>query len=282
MATERDFELLDDYIANRLKGSEKSAFENKLQADPDLQNEFSTQQNLVEGIKKARAAELKAMLQNVPIPAGPQGGTISVGVKAALTTVVAALVATGIYFYFQEKPVIEPEKTEQVNEAGRPTTTEEQTTPEATESASAVTEDNESVNDSEAVPDKQSQPATQPKIEVFDPSEENEETAVAADESPRTSADNGGSAMAVEIDKQHKQYSFHYQFRDGKLFLYGPFEKNLYEIMEFISDEKTTMFLFYKNNYYLLKEDGDRIKPLAAISDPALIGKLKEYRKNQE
>jgi hypothetical protein len=282
MATERDFELLDDYIANRLKGSGRSAFENKLQADPDLQNEFSIQQNLVEGIKKARAAELKAMLQNVPVPSVPHGGSMSLGVKAALTTLVAAIVATGIYFYFQEKPSIEQAKSEQVTNTGKSTTPETaSTTTGKTEETSSAADDQEPTTDTKPQADKKMEaPAAQPKLEVFDPSEESEETAVAADESPRTSADNGGSAMAVEIDKQHKQYSFHYQFRDGKLFLYGPFEKNLYEIMEFISDDKTTMFLFYKNNYYLLKEDGDRIKPLTAINDPALLGKLKEYRKN--
>jgi hypothetical protein len=286
MATEKDFELLDDYIANRLNGAERSSFEQKLNADPDLQNEYSLQQNLVEGIRKARATELKAMLQSVPVPAPTQGGSISFGVKAALGTFVAAMIATGVYLYFKtDEQVVNSQKTEAVN-APSPSATEPKQTAGDEARPQVETEKTPVVN---AQPEKQSvskpgneeakQPVTR-EIDVFDPSTESDETPVSADESPRTSAGHGGSSIAVEIDKQHKQYGFHYQFRDGKLFLYGPFEKNLYEILEIFSDEKRTMFLYYKDGYYLLKEDGDKIKPLTAITDPVLVGKLKDYRKN--
>ena len=62
--------------------------------------------------------------------------------------------------------------------------------------------------------------------------------------------------------------------------LYGPFEQNLYEIMEFIGEEKRTVFLYYQDNFYLLKDDTEKLKPLGVIHDQALIRKLKEYRKN--
>jgi hypothetical protein len=87
-------------------------------------------------------------------------------------------------------------------------------------------------------------------------------------------------SIAVEIDTKNKKYDFHYQFKDGKLFLYGPFENDLYEILEFFSDDKRTMFLFYQENFYLLKDDNEKLKPLGAIQDPSLIKKLKDYRKN--
>jgi hypothetical protein len=77
-----------------------------------------------------------------------------------------------------------------------------------------------------------------------------------------------------------KKYNFHYQFKDDKLYLYGSFEKNLYEIMEFFSGNKRTMFLFYKDNYYLLNEEDQTVKALAPIKDQALLEKLRDYRKN--
>jgi hypothetical protein len=96
----------------------------------------------------------------------------------------------------------------------------------------------------------------------------------------RNSARAGAPSIAVDVDRDNRKYSFNYQFKDGKLVLYGPFERNLYEILEFFSDEKRTVFLYYKNNYYLLKEDNENVKELTVINDPALIKKLKEYRGN--
>jgi hypothetical protein len=86
--------------------------------------------------------------------------------------------------------------------------------------------------------------------------------------------------LPVSIDKNNKKYSFHYQIRDGQIFLYGPFEKGLYEIMEFFSENKRTIFLFHQNNYYLLNDETEKVRPLAPITDPVLIKKLKEYRAN--
>jgi hypothetical protein len=76
----------------------------------------------------------------------------------------------------------------------------------------------------------------------------------------------------------NKKYNYHYQFKDGKLFLYGPFEKELYEIMEFFNEEKRTLFLYHNENYYLLKDNSTSLKPLNPIQDTELLNKLKEYR----
>jgi hypothetical protein len=51
--------------------------------------------------------------------------------------------------------------------------------------------------------------------------------------------------------------------------------------MEFFTDEKRTVFLFYKEQYFLLQEADSQIRPLTPISDPALIKKLKEYRNSK-
>ncbi|HEX8039978.1 MAG TPA: hypothetical protein VF490_12545, partial [Chryseosolibacter sp.] len=121
----------------------------------------------------------------------------------------------------------------------------------------------------------------QPVLDVFVPGAEEEP----ADENKKIvdpgSLRPAGSSLAVETDSKNSRYSFHYQFRDGKLFLYGPFEKNLYEIMEFFSDQKRTVFLYYKNHYYLLPEADSQVRPLTAIKDPALLKKLDESRSSK-
>ncbi|MGC4020522.1 MAG: hypothetical protein QM734_00545 [Cyclobacteriaceae bacterium] len=62
-----NFELIDDYLRGRLEGQDKQNFEQQLQADPSLQSEVASAKTVIEGIKKARMSELKAMLNQVPV-----------------------------------------------------------------------------------------------------------------------------------------------------------------------------------------------------------------------
>src|SRR5688500_1565734 len=98
MSSEKDFNLLDDYIGNRLKGEAKEAFEAKLKIDSDLNNEFRIQQQIVESIRKTRVAELKAKLNNIPASAIPPEGTSNVLWIGAAS---AVIVAAGLYFYLK-------------------------------------------------------------------------------------------------------------------------------------------------------------------------------------
>ena len=96
------------------------------------------------------------------------------------------------------------------------------------------------------------------------------------------SAENSKSALTashiqVETDSSSKKYNFHYQFNNGKLQLFGPFDKSLYEILE-INGDNHAVFLFYRENYYLLDEQQNQITKLQLIKDSALLKKLKEYR----
>jgi hypothetical protein len=101
MAVERDLELLDDYLANRMDAKSRAAFEQKINADQELKGELEIQQQMISGIKNARVAELKQMLNNVPVPAGQTAGTAA-GTKITLWVAVAGIIATGVYFYVKE------------------------------------------------------------------------------------------------------------------------------------------------------------------------------------
>jgi hypothetical protein len=63
------------------------------------------------------------------------------------------------------------------------------------------------------------------------------------------------------------------------LILYGKFDNGLYEIIE-VNGSAHSMFLYYKDYFYLLDEKQIAITPLAPINDLQLIKKLKEYRKD--
>lgn len=285
MASERDLELLDDYIRERLSDADRAAFEQKLQGDAALQRELKIQQHIADGIRKARAAQLKTMLGSVPVAAVTT--TASILVKVAASVVLTGLVATGIYFYINRN---EP------SPAGQPA---QQAQPGPIDSAAADT--NNSISPESASPTPEDRPATEPrkhveptqpseagaapneKIKAYNPADDQNAAETTADV-PKAGATEGSAAAKTSpvavVDNTNVKYTFHYQFKEGKLMLYGAFEKNLYEILEIFSDNKRTTFLYYKTNYYLLDEQGEDIKSLQPIRDETLLQKLREYRKN--
>jgi hypothetical protein len=299
MAIERDLELLDDYIANKLAGGEKEAFEKQLNSDPELKNEFQLQQKLIEGIKNARIAELKTMLKNTPVPSLPTGQNLLT--KIATWTVVSGIVATGVYFLFNKeqneitsdtkttvennKTTVKPDVTvtENIQKTEDKVAVEQQPTPEVDKTPKKIAE-NTTVTTPSTSKTESKETAVSQKPTVFDPTTETETNSMpdqAQNSATKTETEEPtvkSSTIEVSIDETDKNYTFHYQFKNGKVILYGSFERNLYEILEFFSGNKRTAFLFYKENYYLLNEDNDKIKPLVPITDPILRNKLQEYR----
>lgn len=290
MASEKDFELLDNYLSNRMSGHEKEAFEQKIQSDPELKQELTIQQTIAEGIRNARTAELKSMLNNIPVTP-VNGGQTSILIKAGAWAVITSLVITGVYFYFTDK-----ESTEEAEQTS-PVTLEqpevktpvepapaEETNPEAAKPAEEPVKKTEKTS----VP-KQTDPAvtsapSRPGVKVYDPSkEEKTDEAVEKYEQEQLEIISKAfvtSSIEVETENTNKKYSFHYVFKDGKLVLFGAFEKHLYEILEFISNDKRTVVLFYRNNYYLLDINKSTPTLLSPIRDKALLKKLGEYRGN--
>ena len=284
-----NFELIDDYLSNRLDGAEKEAFERQLGNDPTLKSDLDFQKQIIEGIRTSRAMELKSMLSKVPV-----GGT-SISVDFSVVKMAAGLVAAGvagaaIYFYSTrgEMPPIDKAATDlnkKTEELQKPQPTEpdatQQVAPDSSEEKTPVKEEpkKESVQ-----PQQKKQepvkPAEKPKLDVTDPS---------ADMQSESSSDNNPSAnlrrsdiapsnIQVEMDSSNKKFDFHYQFVGNKLMLYGDFDRSLYEILE-LNGDNHALFLVYKNAYYLLDEDQTKVTKLEAIKDLKLISKLKEYRK---
>src|SRR5258706_4733435 len=121
-----NFELIDDYLTNRLGEQERVSFEQRLGSDPALKADVDLQKHIVAGVKKTRAAELKAMLNNVPVgggfSSGPMAGKIAAGVVAV------GVAATSLYFFLsptgspsREPAVIFKKQTEPPASTKKPT-----------------------------------------------------------------------------------------------------------------------------------------------------------------
>lgn len=294
MATERDLELLDDYLSNRLKGEERIEFERRLENDASLQSELALQRELIEGIRAARVAELKSMLNQVPVPPASGG---SVAAKLAAWVLAVAVVGIGSYYLWQNTTTEEqaPAETTEIQStepavADEPAVVEEQsseqaTAPEAEEPETSASEEvvtpaeqPAAKNDTETKP--RVSPPIQPDVTPYDPTRELE----TPNGRPEPLSDPGEpqsveSSIVVEVVDTGRRNDFHYQFKDGKLYLIGSFEKDLYEIMEFFNDDnKRTVFLYYNSAYYLLDETKSEPTPLTALTDTELLQKLRKYR----
>ncbi|MEI9920022.1 MAG: hypothetical protein WDO14_14680 [Bacteroidota bacterium] len=287
-----NFELIDDYLSNRLGGTEKEAFEKQLNNDPSLKSDLDFQKQIVEGIRTARAAELKNMLSKVPVGGTSISMDFSV-MKMAASLIAAGLVGASIYFYVTrgETPPFDKAATD-LNKTTEELKKPEEIKPDATtvvpdsskESTPAVTtpekESKKEPAKKQVKPQQEVKAAEKPKIEVADPSSELESSDNTKSENPTANirrSDITPSQIQVDIDSSNKKYDFHYQFVNGKLMLFGTFDKSLYEVLE-ITGGKHAVFLFYKNVYYLLDENQHKATKLEPITDTALISKLKEYR----
>lgn len=280
--------MMDDYLSNRLNAADKAAFEQQVQADPQLAQELTIQKNLVEGIRKARAIELKSMLNNVPV--SPLTGGSSILMKAGTWAVVAGLVVTALYFYSvkddeagvteterisEQLPEVKPDAAE-VPETEAPPAADKQEEP-----FPSVTQAEEKSKKADDPKPEKTEPAPAKPLDVYEPSaDESDEKTRQYEREQMENIKTAfvTSSIEVETDTMSKKYNFHYVFKNSKLILYGAFERNVYEILEFIGDKKRTVVLYYKSNYYLLDIEKTQPTKLTPIRDQKLLKMLKTHR----
>lgn len=273
------FDLVEDYLTNRLDDGARSAFEEQMKADPQLKAEVNMQKGIIEGVKAARVAELKAMLNNVPV-----GGVSSALTgKIAMATITAGIIGAAVYFGLKPSPTEEQEVVENTVEEQIPLPSIEEPTIETETITRPVEEEAEPRQPEKKVIPKTEQPkkevsTTPPSIDVLDLTEdisENTEdvTAPKAGNKPTPPS----SKIEVEIN-DHKDYSFHYQFKGSRLALYGPFDSSLYEIIE-LNGAVHSIFLYYDDSFYHLDQKEHKVAPLIMIRDIELLDKLEQYRK---
>ncbi len=269
------FNLIDDYLTNRLNGESKRLFEEEMKVDNLLKEEVQFQKSVIEGIRKARITELKAMLNNVPV-----GGASALSGKLALAAFSVGILATLVYYLGfntnNNTSVETPVQTQEI-------VTEESTLPIDTrkkETASGISAESlvpEKVNEASST-QKAIKRSVPPKVEVVDPTEDlRADLQEHATDGLSTRPTPTVPAIEVAIDDSNKSYPFHYQFIADKLVLYGPFNSDLYEVIQ-INGTTQTAFLYYKGKYYHLDEKESSITPLIMIRDNMLLGKLDQYR----
>lgn len=277
-----NFELIDDYLSNRLSEADRKTFEQQLQSDPALKADVEFQSHIIEGLKQARVAELKAMLNKVPVG----GSSIQfTPLRIAAGLVGTAILVTAAYLYYNDNQQPLPKISTSLEDSlknAEDQKTEQIETPKQTEGSNIKKEEvkpevkkQESVKSEEPAPSKTE--VAKPTIDVIDPSADLTESTPSKGTEQTAKPAISPSKVEVDIDSANKKYGFHYQFVKEKVVLYGDFDKSLFEIIE-INGGIHSVFLYYKQNYYRLDETKTEVTPLQVVTDKALIQLLKEYR----
>lgn len=271
-----NFELIDDYLTGKLSETDKAAFEQQLAADPTLKAEVDLQRQIVEGVRQARVAELKAMLNQVPV-----GGSASFTNWVAGIAAVAVVGAVTLWYVSEEADVTQKDEIPaQVELAAPAPQVPDQAAPASPDTKEPV--EQAKVEPKAKVTEKpkaiEQNPVVQPKLDVVDPSGELNSDSRSDEEGVATvGTQTDSKTLEVKIISDGR-YDNHYQLDQGVLILYGDFEKTLYEIIEIQGDEPLA-FLYHQNRYYKLSGNSNAIQKLIAITDPQLISKLRELRK---
>jgi len=280
-----NIELIDDYLTNRLNEQDRKSFEKQVNSDPALKADLELQQEIIHGLKTARIAELKAMLNKVPVST-PTIYLSPLRIAAGLTGV--AVLATAVYFYFENNISFNPK---QITSSMVDSIRQEEKNSSETLIDSISTELNTEISvvnkkekkakvSAEENNDVTNSKETKPVIDLMDPTEEFIENELILEKATASNATISVSRITVNVISSERKLKSHYQFANGKLILYGDFDNGLYEIIEVNAENTRSLFLFYKSKYYLLDDSKKEVTVLKEISDPNLVQKLIEFRSN--
>jgi len=279
-----NFELIDDYLTNRLNEQDRKSFEKQMDTDSALKADVELQREIIQGLKTARIAELKAMLNKVPV-ATPTIYFSPLRIAAGL--IGAAALATGLYYYSDKTGDFNPNQissslVDSIRHSDQ-TNSEAQADSVVNELKVDIKVDKKISNTDikqEDVTITDSQKENKPAIDLLDPTgdltESNNSKSLESASSKRTGIT--VASIEVAVNSSERKYKSHYQFANGKLVLYGSFDDGLYEIIEVNGQNSRSLFLYYKTVYYLLDESKKEVTLLKEISDPILVQKLNAFR----
>jgi len=285
------FRLIDAYFDGTIKPTEKIMLENKIQTDPLLKAEFDLQQNIVSGIEATRKAELKQRLSAVDIGT-PAGIVSSAAVKWITGSLISVSLIGGLlYWNIKDKSSIIPLDIK-FQDAIKWNTSVDLNIPESKAFANEISQIETSVV--ENVKTKTNPVAELEKAEIA--SVESNESAKVKPQSLLSFEDEAlfqqqqseelerldthailtetSSDTEIEIFAPVIEEKYHYRYFNNKLYLYGNFEQEPYEIIELNNKGDRRLFLSYKNNIYTIEQNITETAQLKKLNDKMLTKEL--------
>ncbi|MDJ1470373.1 anti-sigma factor family protein [Xanthocytophaga flava] len=299
-------EMIDAYLRNELSADERADFEQLVQKDPLLYNEFLLQKEIVTNLQSYRKAQLKNRLNQIDVSNNSSwSGAASAGMW------VGGLALIGLLSWFGYSSLKgTTSNTAVVNvpatiSATSPTTQTPEISPNANannEGAEAMTETNVSVSKSlekSSLPvkttsrktyttRKNSQSADQLIVaaadtEVSAPSQEDGIKKIDSEpviEKPAMYGNTSSSNRLNVVDNTNETLKLHYYYRNGRIALLG-FDKP-YTFLDMPAENTT--YLYYEGNFYKLNISQIQPAPIQSvlITEKPLIDSLNKMLVNRK
>lgn len=286
---------LEAYFSGSMSETDRILFEGRVESDPMLKAEFDRQNDIVEGLRAHRAAELKTRLNNISVEPTLVGAIMQSSMMKTLTYGIATLIlATGGYVYYNSAETAiqyHIEELESINEY----MLESQLNPVSLNSLDYRYDGSLEIQD-------YVEPVSIPVIEKPVVASANKSESIEF-EVPQvnTGHEESFNGMAVdlkamdriehvsgitEVDKVNiqtitsRKYNFHYRMEDNRLFLYGKFSESPYEIIEISTPGNKKLFFHYQGDFYQLRKNAAEITPLSKIENRELIQELNALKSN--
>lgn len=281
---------LEAYLSGQMPPEEMKTFEAMLNSSPELQQEVRFQSDIIKGIGQYRKAQLKARLDAIQVTPGYwfglQGSTLG---QLATGAVAVLMISAGAYWYFgteSESPAenVAPQKVDQeiviVPE-------NDQSTEELPVEETPVKENNDESkktrrSEKPVVTDK-TQKSFDPKTNAPTSGDVSDEEDFTPDNLPTpeegTTVRKANEPIEVEVING-RNAKIKYKYYAGKLYLYGDFTAEPYEILEINSAAGRRIYLYHLNAYYEITPT-DKLVGVVEVSDAQLIQELTVLRKEK-
>ena len=289
---------IESYLSGQMSPADASLFEAQLEVNPELQQELKFQTEVIRGISEYRKIQLKTRLDAINVSANwwttLQYSTLGQYIGGA---VVVALISGGVYWWADkwsddglpnegaqvETPISLSENEPEfpliaVEEDGK----EKQQPPIEDEKSIANHSGFEKVEgDETARVEKTPTKKFSPKVNVPAAGNVDEEKAFNPDELPVPAESTADSEKTKPVDVEvidTKSTRIKYRYYAGKLFLYGNFATEPYEILEINSSKGRSIYLYHLKAYYEILPS-DKPTGVQEITDQKLIQELSILRK---
>ncbi len=303
---------IESYLRGELSPEQLVDFNQLLDGNPGLSEQVRLEEKIVKGLSDVRKAELKARLDAIEVA---PTGWMSVGqvgnaalVKTLGGIVAVSLVAGLVYTYVTNEPA------NQSSEELMPIVTEinhpvEQTIPQfdwnLTPNLSSAEEPMEGVHQeelnpeslmessntselvAEQVPNTLEKEEFDVKVSIPQPDDVIKEEGLSMEKSglPEVEAMDvvsNGEVAPVEVEMiAKKNEQLKYKYFDGKLFLYGDFSEQPYEILEINGVKERKLYLYFDKKYFSIGVS-DKVKSLNPIDNQNQVSELEIIRNNKK
>lgn len=291
--------LIDSLLSGKLSSSEEIDALKAINVDPALKAEYQFQADVVEGIKNARKAELKARLNTINVDPSLIGIISSSSYfKYAASFLVASSITIGAYLLYTSfsKPELLTYATPKTNYISlngvAPKSLPSTITPilDLGQSDKTLSASTKSITYSNSPKKEESKLETKKKliiapninnVKIVDSFSDDAIVSPSLESLPYLTNNNSFPKTTSVENVLDSKYDFHYQYSGSKLYLYGDFKGIPYEIIEVHGKSGRTTYLKHESTYYGISDSKDKIKPLVAITDTVLIAEIETLKKEK-